>query len=412
MKKLFFVIAFFILLQGLHAQWQQWGGEKRDFKARGAKLSDSWPEGGPAEKWKRQLGEGYSAVLYDKGILYTMYRKKMTDDFEFTVALDAETGKTVWEHRIEAFLKKPVKTSGWGGNGPNSTPVIEGKYLYSVGSLGKVHCYDKKSGKVIWSHYLYSKNNKPELESYCYSPIVYGKTIILLAKHNSPDGKANRALVALDLKSGKKRWESLKRFKTSFSSPIIIKFKGKDYLVYADHSGLTGMNPLDGKVIWHHPVGGSIITPVWNGKDMILYSSGGGNAPCLVVKLEEKNGKIVPGQIWKNRKVALWQPTPVVVGKNIYGGSTKKLTCGDFATGALKWSEKEYPMACCVYGDGKLITLDEDGNLTLLRVSGSGMNVLGKCKVTVKYSFTVPTLVGSTLYVRDRKHIMALKVGK
>jgi hypothetical protein len=34
--------------------------------------------------------------------------------------------------------------------------------------------------------------------------------------------------------------------------------------------------------------------------------------------------------------------------------------------------------------------------------------VHSQCKITERISWTVPTLVGKTLYVRDRKHIMAL----
>ena len=64
-------------------------------------------------------------------------------------------------------------------------------------------------------------------------------------------------------------------------------------------------------------------------------------------------------------------------------------------------------MATCVYGDGKLIILDENGQLTLATVSPEGMKVHSRCKITERYSFTAPTVVEHTLYVRDRKHIMA-----
>ena len=61
-----------------------------------------------------------------------------------------------------------------------------------------------------------------------------------------------------------------------------------------------------------------------------------------------------------------------------------------------------------VLADGKIIILDEDGQLALATVSPEGFNVLSKCTITKRYSWAAPTLVGTTLYVRDRERIMAL----
>lgn len=40
-----------------------------------------------------------------------------------------------------------------------------------------------------------------------------------------------------------------------------------------------------------------------------------------------------------------------------------------------------------------------------------GLTVHAKCKVTQRISWTTPTVVETTLCVRDRKHIMALDLG-
>ena len=61
------------------AQWPQWGGPNRDFTVETSGLADTWPEDGPARLWHRELGDGYSAIVYDDGLLYTMYRKARMD---------------------------------------------------------------------------------------------------------------------------------------------------------------------------------------------------------------------------------------------------------------------------------------------------------------------------------------------
>ena len=91
------------------AAWTQWGGPGRDFQAPAGELAGSWPEGGPEERWRRPLGDGYSAILFEAGRLYTMHR---TGGAEAVICLDAETGGTIWERRDE-----PVPSEGLRGYG-------------------------------------------------------------------------------------------------------------------------------------------------------------------------------------------------------------------------------------------------------------------------------------------------------
>jgi outer membrane protein assembly factor BamB len=55
--------------------------------------------------------------------------------------------------------------------------------------------------------------------------------------------------------------------------------------------------------------------------------------------------------------------------------------------------------------------LDEDGQLGLATVSPEGLKVLAKAQVLENLAWTPPTLVGSKLYVRDRKTIAAYELG-
>ena len=70
-------------------KWTQWGGAHRDFDIENVELSDK-----PAltEQWRRELGNGYSAILCDDDRLFTMYRQ---DDNEHIVCLDRKTGETI-----------------------------------------------------------------------------------------------------------------------------------------------------------------------------------------------------------------------------------------------------------------------------------------------------------------------------
>jgi len=58
-----------------------------------------------------------------------------------------------------------------------------------------------------------------------------------------------------------------------------------------------------------------------------------------------------------------------------------------------------------------MIILDEDGQLALAKANPENLEILSQCQLLEKTSWTVPTLIGKTLYVRDRKSIMALDLG-
>ena len=69
-------------------------------------------------------------------------------------------------------------------------------------------------------------------------------------------------------------------------------------------------------------------------------------------------------------------------------------------------------MAQCLYADNKLLFLDEKGKLGIAKVSPAGISILDTARVASRISWTLPTLVSTTLYVRDRKDILALELSR
>ena len=398
-------------------RWPQWGGPHRDFKVECGALAESWPESGPLRLWDRALGDGYSSVIVEGKRLFTQYRPETRTPHEYVVCLDADTGRTVWKHRVEADLPDVVDDSGWGGHGPNSTPLVTGDRVYAVGSRAILTCLEKTTGKPLWTHDLkasYGAVYAPG-DGYSPSPIAYGGNLIVPINRIRSRGAPPEdrfALVAFDLVTGTLAWHD-QDSEVRFSSPIIVSFEGRDQLVFPTYSDLLSMDPRTGELLWRIPVKGSIVTPVWNGVDTLFFSSGGTDAVGVGVRLYMKDGRPAAEQRWLNEDdVLIWQPTPVVLGDHLYGCDQKNLVCVEIATGRCVWSKEGFPLATCVHGDGKLVLLDEDGRLSLTRVSPEGVTLLARCKVAEKYAFTAPTLAGTRLYVRDRKRIMALELGK
>jgi hypothetical protein len=60
-----------------------------------------------------------------------------------------------------------------------------------------------------------------------------------------------------------------------------------------------------------------------------------------------------------------------------------------------------------VFADGHFIILDEDGHLALAALTPEGIKVQSKVELLTSLSWTPPTLAGATLYIRDRKNVLA-----
>ena len=408
-----------LVTDAAQAQWPQWGGPHRNFKVDAEGLADSWPEDGPPKLWHRKLGDGYSAIVVDDGLLYTMYRKAPTAEHEFTIALDARTGETLWEHKNPARILEPPNAE-YGGHGPNSTPLVVGDCLYSIGSRAVLHAFDKRTGKVLWGHDLVGEfHAEPgRTTGYCPSPIAYQNMIIVRLGRKPPEERAPNArlkaegnsLIAFDRMTGSPLWRSLD-CETSFSSPILIKIRGEDQLVLSSRAGLIGVNPDNGALLWHQSVDepyATFITPVWNGEDLLFLTAGDAGR---TIRLASTDGRTTSEEICKSAKVKIRQPTPVQVGGFLYGSNERALLGVNFSTGKRAWYKRGFPTASCIYASGKLIILDENGQLTLATATPEGLTVHSQCKITEKYSFSVPALADKILYVRDRKHIMALDLG-
>jgi outer membrane protein assembly factor BamB len=409
------------------AEWPQWGGPNRDFLVRSTGLASSWPVDGPRRIWHRELGDGYSTILGDNGMLYTMYR---TGADEFTVALDADSGATIWQH------KQPSPTTPLMdeyGAGPHTTPLIAGDRLFTVGTNAVMHGYDKGSGRVLWKHDLAAEYNAPiPGRGYGASPIAYGNTIIVPVdrkrdrnQDESDEGDGEKkteettegqSLIAFDQATGEVVWKS-QDDRVTYASPILINFEGQDQLVLLMAEAVMGVNPLTGELLWHTqitPSGANLSTPVWNGKDL-LFCSSAYDSGSRVMQLIKKDGETVPKQLWYTRKMRMHHGNAVQLGDYLYGSSgdfgPAFFTALNLTTGKPAWRERGFRKSNCVYADGKLIILDEDGKLALTTISPEGLKVLSECTVAERYAWAAPTLVGTTLYVRDRMHIMALDLG-
>ncbi|HKX29606.1 MAG TPA: PQQ-binding-like beta-propeller repeat protein [Blastocatellia bacterium] len=392
--------------KGVSGDWLQWGGPRRDFITSITGLASTWPAGGPQKVWSRPLGDGYSGIAVEGSTLYTTYRRGTQD---VVTAINAQTGKTIWECAYE----NPFKNA-WAegvGPGPYAMPQVIGDRLVTASSTGKVHSIDKKTGRSVWSHDLYSEFGGTHLEfGYSCHALPYRDYLIFLV------GGRGNGVLALKQADGATVWKGLD-FTNAHSSPLLIEVDGQPQVVALLASEVIGFSPDNGQLLWRHrhdtQYGLAISTPVWAPGNLLFISSAY-NGGARTLQLNQSGGKTTVKELWHNNRLQSHFGSIIRDGDHVYFSSGHNgpafMTCVNLRSGAIAWQERGLEKAQLLAADGKLILLDQDGTLALAQATPRAFRVLAKTSLLQRFAWTPPTLAGKRLFVRDRHNLMALNL--
>jgi outer membrane protein assembly factor BamB len=395
--------------------WPFWGGPRHDFTSTSTGLANEWPKAGPRRLWSRALGDGYSPIAEQDGVLYTAYRR---GDKDVVIALEAETGNTLWEHEYAAPFRNAYSEAV--GPGPYAMPQIVGDRVISASGSGQIHSLDKKTGRPVWSHDVYREFGGTRLEyGYSCHALPYKDTLIYLVGGKAPLFGFGRgsAVVALRRADGAVAWKNL-GFVNAHSSPLLIDVGGEPQVVALLADEVIGFSPEDGALRWRHPhrtdFGLAIATPLWADENRLFVSSAYGSG-TRVLELSRNGVDTSVKQLWHEARLQLHFGSAIRVGEHVYFSSGHRgpafVSAVELQTGRIAWQSREFAKAQLLLADGKLILLDEDGTLALAKATPERFQVLSRVSLLKRLAWTPPTLVGTHLFVRDRAEIMALELG-
>jgi len=380
-------------------EWPQWRGVNRDGLSAETGLLDEWPEGGPREIWRIEVGDGYSGVAVVNGKLYTMWDENGT---QFLFCLDALTGKELWRHALGVAFTNHY------GNGPRSTPLVDDSVVYAVGTQGLVLAANRKTGRTLWQHDLV-EDYRSKLPSYGYSssPLMVGDKLVIEA------GARGSAYIAFDKRTGEVAWTS-GNDRAAYSSPISITIDGIEQVVFWSAHGLHSVSAKNGEALWSYswetfcPVSGDPLntgTPIFIAPDRVYISSGSG-AVLVRVSRVGKAFKVEP--IWKSELMRSDVNTSLLLGDHIFGFDRGILKSLDAETGEVEWKARGFQRGSLIAADGRLIVLGEAGNLALVDANPEEFVQIDSAEILSGKNWTAPTLAQGKLYLRNHEELVCL----
>ena len=189
-------------------------------------------------KWKVRAPSGLSSPIIagDKLIITALEDGKL-----FTIAYDRASGKEAW--RAEAPAKKLEMHHKTESSPAASTSATDGKRIVSYfGSCG-LFCYDLE-GKELWKFELPTAVMLGHFGS-GVSPVIADDTVILLR-----DVTNDSKILAIDLASGKPRWEKKRLSPVSYGTPVIWETPSGKQVVAPGHGLLIGYDLKTGAERW------------------------------------------------------------------------------------------------------------------------------------------------------------------
>jgi outer membrane protein assembly factor BamB len=374
--------------------WPEARGPNRDGTSKETGLPEKWALNGENFLWRVPYGGRSAPVVVGNRVYLQNPAGRGPALQERVMALDADTGKLVWEYKFNIFQSDvPPHRVGWAS--PAIDPETGNLYALSVGA--QVIALNK-DGKLLWDHSI-----GEEFAAFTthggrtMSPLIDGDLVIVSAAISSCGTQANRAhrFVALDKRTGEIVWVATpggRPYDTAYAMPTIATINGLRLLIAGTGDGAVhAMKPQTGEKVWSFVAAKRAInTGVVVSGTSVFVSHGDENLDTSELGMLGAIDGSQTGDIkttkWAVKGDQFGFSSPVLDGKLVYQiDNSSRLKAFDVETGHELWrvalgTGQKAPL---VMADGKLYIGTEGGKFFIVRPQADKAVVLSEVELPI-----------------------------
>lgn len=275
--------------------------------------------------------------------------------------IDKNTGNILWTGSGSDFpgaSKETPESDQEAGMAVSTAAATEGAVCAIFGN-GNLVAYDH-TGKLLWGTNL----GVPEhMYGYSSSLLIWKDLVII-----QYDSDTRLAVIGIDLKSGKIRWETPRRGRAVNSSPVLASFEGIPQVIINGSPEVTAFEASTGKEVWTMPgVKNDVaVSPGYN-KNYVYICA---NYEKLIAIKAGKN----PAVAWEDNTYTPDVSSPAATDEFLFiSDGTGGVACYDAGSNKVLWenyfSEPFY--ASPMVADGKVYFLDRKGVMHIVKAAGT-----------------------------------------
>ncbi len=425
------------------SDWPRFAGPRGDGASPERGLLRTWPKEGPPVAWRVKIKQGWNCPTVVGDDIYLAWSQEARGTAETVACLSAKTGEERWHHTYDVgpYWQRNI---GWAKGGFRATPVVDGDHLYTLGAIGHLFCFQRKTGKILWQKNLWDETIPSGEKGYVFSPIVEDGKLILWYSDGARDviEEEKRFVLcrALDAKTGERLWEFREPHRESArmgegQTPTVTTFNGEKCLLVTANCQLKAIRIRDGKEVWKFDCikpdgrGTTIPSPLVVDKyivnipdlDFTHAVEVDRSRPDFPSKIAWKKDIFIFTAIHQFRHHAgyLYGFTGDIQGASEQHASDSilKLSCVELATGKVMWSEPNFKTGVSLIEADGLLFVRSYQTLRLVEATHEGYRERGRIKTHDVWKPTVnltdlvmPVLSRGKLYVRTPEELICYDV--
>jgi outer membrane protein assembly factor BamB len=385
--------------------WPEQRGPNRDGTSAETGLPEKWAMNGENFLWRVPYG-GRSAPVVMGNRVYVENPAGRDDQLqERVMALDADTGKMVWEYRFNVFQSDvPAHRVGWAS--PAVDPETGNIYAFGAGATALAL---SKDGKLLWQRSIGEENAAFTTHGgRTESPVIDGDLMIVSSPISSWGTMAARQhrFVAMDKRTGDIVYSVSpggRPYDTAYAPPLITSINGQRLLIGGIGDGAVyAIKPQTGEKVWGFVASKRAInTGVVVKGSTVIVSHEDENIDVaergLIAAIDGSQKGDIKKTLWKITGTQFGFSSPVIDGDLIYEiDDACDLHAYSVATGKEAWHKPlgTVQKAPLVLADGKIYVGTEAGKFLILRPHPDKVEVLSEVEMPIGTAETAGQTLG------------------
>jgi outer membrane protein assembly factor BamB len=322
---------------------------------------------------------------------------------------DTVSGALVWQRDVPATPQgsKTVKVNADTGFA-SPTVATDGRYVAAIFANGDLAAFDF-DGKPAWSQGLGVPENP---YGHGASPVVYEHLLLVPMDQETAESGRSK-LLAFDLASGRKVWEQVRRVRSSWTTPVVFRDRGRDQVVTVADPWVIAYDPKDGKELWRAKAkcarGDVAPSPVFAAG--VVYAGGTDSTPLCAIRTDGSGDVTTTHIVWQGEDNTPDTCSPLATESCVFVLTSEgTLTSYNAKSGEKMWEKDlgnlKFRSSPSLVGK-RLYLLDESGKGWIIEPGQSECRQVGQTSLG-EPCWASPAFQDGRIFIRGEKHLFCI----